>query len=91
MGEKPENKKKIGNVSGAEWHKRMESGGVIKSYSFQRSYKDKEGKYQNTGFFGFTDLLALQQIISEFIQEERNEQNKTQMVKDAFSDDNVPF
>jgi len=91
MGEKPENKKRIGNVSGAEWHKHMENGEVIKSYSFQRSYKDREGKYQNSGFFGFADLLVLKQIIAEFIQEGRSEQNSVQAVKDTFVLDRVPF
>lgn len=65
---RPSKVMKIGNVEVAAWEKTAEDGKVFYSYSFQKSYKTKDGKWANTAFFSVTDLPALSLLAATISQ-----------------------
>jgi len=46
-------------VFAAIWRNKNEKGEAFYSATFERKYKDKEGKYQSAGNFSVSDLLLL--------------------------------
>jgi hypothetical protein len=59
MTNKPEQKFKVGCVSAAIWSNEIETDGgkkEIKSVSFERSYKDKDGNWKSTNSLNTNDL-----------------------------------
>jgi len=50
---------KDGALSCAIWHNKSEKGFEYPTFSFQRSYKDKDGNWQNTDSYRKSDLLRL--------------------------------
>jgi len=64
--QKPAKTYKQGQVSVSVW----KSEGRPTSYTFQRSYKDKEDKWQHTSSLNLTDLYVVQKIIAKITSEE---------------------
>jgi len=52
----------IGSVSATEWETEYD-GKIKKSYSFQKSFKDKEGEWKNSFYFGVGDMPALLEVV----------------------------
>lgn len=63
---KPIEKYRVGSTSVTAW----KSKGGFKNYTFQRSYKDAEGKWQNTNNYNLQDLLCLGKIIKKITDQE---------------------
>jgi len=67
---KPVNTYRIGALSVSEWVNEFE-GKLLKSYTFQRTYKDAQDNWQHTTILREQDLLKLsilfQQIVSKDI------------------------
>lgn len=71
----PIGKIKVGGVTLTVWENISPKGGTYRSFTPQRSYKDKAGEWQNTHSFGVSDLpkliLACQEAYrNELIKEE---------------------
>jgi hypothetical protein len=58
---KPEHEKD-GALSVTIWKNKSEKGFDYNTFSFQRSYKDKEGNWQNTDTFRKSDLLRVARL-----------------------------
>jgi len=77
---KPVDKVRFGSVEVCLWEK--ESTGndgkpfMSQTFSFQKSYKDKEGNWQNTQVFQLNDILrlehALKIIISRHVSKDKD-------------------
>jgi len=65
---KPIKNFKEGQVTLSVWQKDY-NGKPIYSYSYQKSYKDKQGQWQNTTFLNKTDLKDLSFLIDTVIQQ----------------------
>ena len=52
----------IGLVKAAIWEKKREKG-VSYSVTLARAYRDKDGKWQNTDFLDFSDLMNAQKVL----------------------------
>lgn len=65
---RPKKVLKIGNIEAAAWEKTTQDGKVFYSYSFQKSYKNAEGKWANTAFFNASDLPALAMLAASISQ-----------------------
>jgi len=64
----PEHKIKIGCITATIWANRREFNGkqaVFKTIALERSYKDKEGNWQNTSSFRVNDLPKLQLVTTK--------------------------
>jgi hypothetical protein len=61
---KPVAKISLFPVAAAIWHNEKD-GRSFYSVSFQRSYKDEKGKWQNSDSFGLTDLLLLAKVADQ--------------------------
>ena len=61
----PIKKLKSGRVEGAVWEKEFD-GKKSYSFTFQKSYKDKEGKWQNTNFFTQNELADVINLAQAF-------------------------
>jgi hypothetical protein len=68
MANQPFKKISFFGISAAVW----ENEGR-RSVSFQKSYKDKEGAWQNTGFFGVQDLPNLAAVCLKLANEDMSE------------------
>jgi len=95
-----------GQVSLSIWQKDFD-GKPTYSYSYQKSYKDKSGQWQNTTFLNKTDLKDLIFLAETIIQsgilkkaEVQKAPNQQQQVTQTFqgqqqdpyaSDNNIPF
>jgi hypothetical protein len=58
----PASKVSLYPVSAAIWRNVNQKGGAFYSATFQRTYKDKEGKYQSSDSFNGSDLLLLAKV-----------------------------
>lgn len=55
---------KLGGIEIAKWEKPTQDGKILTSYSFQKSYKDKNSdEWKHTGFFNLSDLSILSSLI----------------------------
>lgn len=54
---------KLGGIEVAKWERKTEEGDTLCSFTFQRSYKNKDGKWENTAFFRPADLPILASMI----------------------------
>ena len=61
---KPAAKITLFPVSAAIWHNEKD-GNSFYSVSFQRSYKDDKGNWQNSDSFGPSDLLLLAKVADQ--------------------------
>jgi hypothetical protein len=72
---KPVKKFKLGNVECAVWENTSNNAAngngdeekVYNSYSFQKSYKDKDGKWANTTNYNETDLRTLYALLGGIV------------------------
>ena len=97
----PVKKQAMFGVEGAYWQGQTTEGDTYFNYSFQKKYKDKDGKWQNTNFFSMLDLCKLLVVIlkillsgvKEYIPQAQ--QNPKYAPKDAVQgdtpDEDVPF
>lgn len=63
---KPVKSVKSGGCEAAVWMKEFE-GKPSFSFSFQKSYKGKDGSWKNTTFFNKTDLMHIRSIIDAIL------------------------
>lgn len=61
MSNKPIARKNLGQIQMAIWETDYE-GKKGHKFSFQKNYKDKDDKWQNTSYFTPTDLAAIAQL-----------------------------
>lgn len=61
---KPAAKISIFPISAAIWHKEKD-GRSFYSVTFQRSYRDEKGNWQNSDSFGLGDLLLLAKVADQ--------------------------
>jgi len=54
---------KLGGIEIAEWEKESADGKTYRSFSFQKSYKTKDGKWEHTTSFLVNDLPTLASLI----------------------------
>jgi len=59
---KPAAKVSLYPVSAAIWRNTTEKGAAFYSVTFERSYKDKEGKWKSSDSFNSDDLLLLAKV-----------------------------
>ena len=94
---KPISKFQFGKVTGTVWENDYKGEKSV-SFSFQKSYKDKDGNWQNVGFFNKTDLRDLGYLVDalnlRFVKELKKTADKedkpvTEMGKEL-SKDEVP-
>ncbi len=62
---KPSKVYKAGVLNLSLWENVSESGDVMKSYTIQRAYKDKEDKWQHTSTLRSVDLTKLKILLEE--------------------------
>ncbi len=60
--QKPARRIRLMNIEAAEWV-RTYNDKPIKSYTFQKSYKDKDDNWQHTSSFGIGDLPILASLV----------------------------
>jgi hypothetical protein len=53
----------IGNVKVLEWTNTIGDGDIIKSYTCEKFYKDKNGQWKSTNSFNFSELQMLENLI----------------------------
>lgn len=59
MGQKPEQKFRVGNISATVWNNEAKRDGKIsqfKTVSFERNYKDKDDEWQTSNSLAVGDL-----------------------------------
>ena len=56
---RPISKYQLGTIECAVWAKQATDGRPYFQFSFQKTYKSKDGKYQHTSFFNKADLPLL--------------------------------
>ena len=61
---KPAAKISMFPISAAIWHKEKD-GHSFYSVTFQRSYRDEKGNWQNSDSFGLADLLLLAKVADQ--------------------------
>ena len=67
---RPSKHYKLMGIEAAQWNRVYDSGKEpIKNYTFQKSYKDKNGEWQKTTSFGVSDLPILASLILNIIGE----------------------
>lgn len=54
---------KLGGIEVAKWERKDDEGKTFCSFTFQRSYKNKDDKWENTAFFRSTDLPVLASML----------------------------
>jgi len=59
---KPASKVSLYPISCAIWRNENQKGEAFYSATFERTYKDKEGKYQSSDSFNAQDLLLLAKV-----------------------------
>ena len=59
--QKPLQEVRIGNIKAALWKNETDNG-IRFNVTFQRIYRDGEGKWQSTDSFGRDDLLLLARV-----------------------------
>lgn len=64
---KPTRSVRIGNVQIAEWSQTLQNGAVVFNYTFTKSYKDKDGNWQNGTSFSEADLCVLKELIGKML------------------------
>jgi hypothetical protein len=83
---KPAAKVTLHPVSAAIWRNQNQSG-VFYSATFERSYKDEDGKWQRTSTFSASDLLLLAKVAdqahSEIYKLRGNDRQASQPEDDA--------
>ena len=60
---RPSNVLKLFGVEIAKWEKQTDDGKTLVSFSFQKTYKDKNDQWQHTTFFKLSDLPILATLI----------------------------
>ena len=65
MAGQPEKRFNVGLVKATVWKNVSKAGDEFKTVSVNRSYKDKEGNWKNTGSFGVNDLDKLIQVLEQ--------------------------
>lgn len=82
---KPNRTIQSGKVKMACWPSQNPKYDTV-SYSLQKSYKDKDGKYQNTGFFNTSELMDIinvcQTVLREKVKVFDNSDNTSQSEPD---------
>lgn len=64
MAEKPTKVMKIGGLEISKWEKKTDDGKTFTSFSFQKSYKDKNtDEWKHTAYFNLSDLPILASLI----------------------------
>lgn len=99
---KPIAKKQSGQVQMSVWQGEY-NGKPTYSFTFQKSYKDKNGQWQNTNFFNQTDLadvffLAMATKLNKINKQEKKQEQTGQPIVDTATevnpqtmDDNIPW
>lgn len=76
-GNKPIKKIRLWPVTISVWENSTKEGGTFNTFSFERTYKDDEGKWQNTQSMRRQDLLVLAKACEQaFTETERQELQK---------------
>lgn len=60
---------KSGAVSLAFWENKTQKGETFLTYSLQKSWKGNDGKWQNTNFFGESDLVQALALLEATVKE----------------------
>lgn len=99
---KPTKSYRLGNVEASVWpNKSPKDGSIYFSFNFQKSFKNKDGDWVQTGFFNRGDLADLAILAQKILYEEITPINKrktsignnqTEESAAAYScDEEVPF
>lgn len=68
---KPIKSYRLGNVEASVWsNKSPKDGSIYFSFNFQRSYKNKDGEWVQTGFYSRGDLAYLAILAQKILCEE---------------------
>ena len=64
---KPVKTYKLGRVKASIWENKSADGHSFYAASFERSYRDSEGKWHNTKSFGLKDMLNLIRLSAQTV------------------------
>lgn len=62
---KPAKTFSLGRVRASVWENTTKEGETFHTVSFERSYKDKGGKWHNTNSYGAKDVLSLIRVAAQ--------------------------
>ena len=62
---KPAKTFSLGRVRASVWENSNKEGEAFHNISFERSYKDKDGKWHNTNSYGVKDLFSLIRVAAQ--------------------------
>ena len=62
---KPAKTFSLGRVRASVWENTTKEGETFHTVSFERSYKDKDGKWHNTNSYGAKDLFSLIRVATQ--------------------------
>ena len=91
---------KLFGVEVAEWERESADGKTYSSFSFQKSYKTKDGKWAHTTSFVLNDLPILISLISKVVDGKTlivdpntttTKEESTTPEKPAQAEEDVPF
>lgn len=99
---KPTKSYRLGNVEASVWpNKSPKDGSIYFSFNFQKSFKNKDGDWVQTGFFNRGDLADLAILAQKILYEEITPINKRktsfgnnqteESAAEYSCDDEVPF
>ncbi len=64
---KPAKTFSLGRVRASVWENSNKEGETFHTVSFERSYKDKDGKWHNAHSYGVKDLLSLIRVAAQAV------------------------
>ena len=89
---RPVYKYQLGTIECAVWAKQASDGKPYFQFSFQKTYKTKDGKYQHTTFFNKSDLAALAMLCERAcLQEIAKQAVESRAAQDTPIEEDVPF
>ena len=88
---RPIYKYQLGYLECAVWAKQASDGKPYLQFSFQKTYKTKDGKYQHTTFFNKGDLPALAMLCQRACMQEMAKQAVDMQSETPAEQSDVPF
>lgn len=92
MADRPSKVLKLFGVEVAKWENKTADGKTLVSFSFQKTYKDKNDEWQHTTFFKLSDLPILATLILCLVVKSAKVQIPSAPAEQtAEENDDVPF
>ena len=91
MAERPVYKYQLGMLECAVWAKQTNEGKPYFQFSFQKTYKDKDGNFQHTSFFNKSDLAGLSMLCERACLQEIAKQAIDYTETETKAEKDVPF